>query len=107
MATAPSTAPVVEKAQHEPHWPWSLMGVTAPLLRQSTESGAVNSGFTFIALKRRKLRHCLYWKPPASLAALNSSMVMSANWLSATVYVLPILVWRATKSVFCANTRRR
>jgi hypothetical protein len=28
---APSRAPVAEKAQHEPHWPWFLTGVTAPL----------------------------------------------------------------------------
>ena len=32
MKSAPSVEPVVEKAQHEPHWPWSLMGVTAPFV---------------------------------------------------------------------------
>ena len=36
MACAPSTEPVVEKDQHEPHWPWFLTGVTAFLVRQST-----------------------------------------------------------------------
>ena len=30
--TAPSVEPVVEKAQHDPHWPWSLTPVTAPLV---------------------------------------------------------------------------
>ena len=35
----PSTAPVVEKAQHEPHWPWFLIAVTAPYFYQSFESG--------------------------------------------------------------------
>ena len=29
-------AAVAEKAQQEPHWPWSLTGVTTPLVRQST-----------------------------------------------------------------------
>jgi len=32
-------APVAEKAQHEPHWPWSFTGVTAPLVVQSIEAG--------------------------------------------------------------------
>lgn len=35
---APSVEPVVENDQHEPHWPWFLTGVTAPLVRQSTLS---------------------------------------------------------------------
>ena len=39
MNSAPSTAPVVEKAQHDPHCPWSFTGVTAPLVVQSTEAG--------------------------------------------------------------------
>jgi hypothetical protein len=33
---APSRDPVVEKAQHDPHWPWFLIGVTAPLVSQLT-----------------------------------------------------------------------
>jgi len=36
---APSTEPVVEKAQHEPHCPWFLIGVTAPSLFQSIVAG--------------------------------------------------------------------
>ena len=36
---APSTEPVVENDQQEPHWPWFLMGVTAPLVTQSTVVG--------------------------------------------------------------------
>jgi hypothetical protein len=32
-------APVALKAQQDPHWPWFLMGVTAPLLLQSQEDG--------------------------------------------------------------------
>lgn len=41
MALAPSTAPVVEKAQHDPQEPWFLTGVTAVDL-QSTEAGAAS-----------------------------------------------------------------
>merc|ERR1719213_749797 len=38
ICTRPSVEPVVENDQHEPHWPWFLTGVTAPLVRQSTAS---------------------------------------------------------------------
>ena len=38
MKWAPSMAAVAEKAQHDPHYPWSLTGLTAPLVIQSTES---------------------------------------------------------------------
>jgi len=40
---APSTEPVVEKAQHEPHRPWFFTGVTAPFATQSTAVGAVKA----------------------------------------------------------------
>ena len=36
---SPSNAPVVENAQQDPHWPWSLTSVTAPWALQSTSSG--------------------------------------------------------------------
>merc|ERR1712227_291679 len=39
----PSTDPVVEKAQHDPHCPWFLTGVTAPLVLQSTSSAKLDS----------------------------------------------------------------
>jgi len=35
---APSMAPEAEKDQHDPHEPWFFTGVTAPEVRQSTES---------------------------------------------------------------------
>jgi len=35
---------VVENAQQEPHWPWFLMGVTAPLVVQSTDVGSASLG---------------------------------------------------------------
>jgi hypothetical protein len=41
--TEPSVEPVVEKAQHEPHWPWSFTGVTAPLSVQSTDVGSAST----------------------------------------------------------------
>jgi hypothetical protein len=31
-----SICDVAEKAQHDPHWPWFLIGVMAPCSRQST-----------------------------------------------------------------------
>ena len=39
--TAPSVEPVVEKAQHEPHWPWSFTGVTAPFVVLRSGRGRV------------------------------------------------------------------
>lgn len=41
MANALSTEAVAEKAQHEPHCPWSLTGLTTAgeTERQSTEAG--------------------------------------------------------------------
>jgi hypothetical protein len=38
MAFKPSKAPTVEKAQHDPHYPWFLTSETAPLVLQSIES---------------------------------------------------------------------
>jgi len=36
---APSIAPAALNDQQEPHWPWSLIEVTAPLVTQSTDVG--------------------------------------------------------------------
>eukprot|EP01139_Manchomonas_bermudensis_P018985 Amastigsp_a676280_1700.p3 type:complete len:132 gc:universal Amastigsp_a676280_1700:341-736(+) len=41
ISTMPSIEAQVEKAQHEPHCSWFLMGVTAPLVTQLTEVGRV------------------------------------------------------------------
>ena len=38
-ATLNSHFPDVEKVQHEPHWPWSLTGLTPSYLRQSKSCG--------------------------------------------------------------------
>ena len=42
-AHCPSNDATVEKAQHEPHWPWSLIGVTTGgfAVRQSAEARIV------------------------------------------------------------------
>lgn len=40
---APSKDPVVENAQHEPHYPWSLTAVIAPFVLQSTVVAASDS----------------------------------------------------------------
>ena len=40
----PSSAPVAENAQQDPHNPWSLTAVTAPFSRQSMLAG----GYVFI-----------------------------------------------------------
>jgi len=39
MKLNPSNEPVVENAQHDPHAPWFLIGVTAPFYLQSTVAG--------------------------------------------------------------------
>lgn len=39
MKQNPSKAPVVEKAQHDPHIPWFFTAVTAPCALQSTDDG--------------------------------------------------------------------
>ena len=72
---APSTEPVVEKAQHDPHCPWFLTPVTAPYYLQSTldlklSVERFSSFLTLLALG-------LY--PRQSL--LNSDGVRSENWL--------------------------
>merc|ERR1719158_2559477 len=40
ISHCPSKPPVEEKAQQDPHWPWSFTGVTAPLVDQSMLAGA-------------------------------------------------------------------
>lgn len=39
MAESDSRAPVVEKAQQDPHCPWSFTGVTSPRAVQLTLEG--------------------------------------------------------------------
>jgi len=47
MAPRPSSEPVVENAQHDPHCPWFLTGVTTlPEVVQSTEAGGLATYLT-------------------------------------------------------------
>lgn len=43
IALMPSTAPMAEKAQQEPHMPWFLTSLTAPSSRQSTAEGRLSA----------------------------------------------------------------
>jgi hypothetical protein len=60
------------KDQHEPQDPWSLIGVTAPCLRQSTKSGI----FTFAGL--------IKVAPPVSNRRLSPPLCIRLN---------PFIVW--------------
>jgi hypothetical protein len=44
MANLDSTAPIAEKAQHDPHIPWFLTEATIPWATQSTSLAASTSG---------------------------------------------------------------
>lgn len=74
---APSMDPVAENDQHDPHCPWFLIGVTAPLVLQSQLVGieafkfnlAARTGDGFLVMLR-----------PLNLA-LNSWLVRSENSL--------------------------
>jgi len=83
---APSNEPVVEKAQHDPHCPWFLTGVTAPAVTQLTEAGkalissVVGSKIDSEVLVFPSKFKQLIW-------AENSVVFKSANWLSPTYEV--------------------
>jgi len=68
---------VVEKAQHEPHCPWFLTGVTAPLVYQSTDSGRLSVGACFPVQLLVACEFSLYSKP--RYLDLNYYVVKSAN----------------------------
>jgi len=46
---SPSNEPVAEKAQHEPHCPWFLIGVTAPAVTQLTVAGKASTDKVYSA----------------------------------------------------------
>merc|ERR1719182_983477 len=77
---APSREPVVEKAQHEPHWPWFFTGVTAPLVTQSTLSAAAacSASVKDTTLSRGRFRYASPPKPP-TYWSWKSSHVMEEN----------------------------
>merc|ERR550514_971443 len=85
MKSAPSTAPVVEKARQDPHCPWFLTGVTAPLVLQSTES---------VRLVESRRTSALFSFPalyPLSLAF--SSAVQVERWLCPTARESFLRAW--------------
>merc|ERR1719253_739619 len=76
MKLAPSIEPVVENDQHEPHCPWFLTGVTAPLVLQSIGPAAASTS-RILVLSSATVGICL---KPLSLAI--SSSVLSVRWLT-------------------------
>lgn len=69
-------APVAEKDQHEPQWPWSLIGLTTPCSTQLIEAGKSSrlAGDSLISVWFLALRTGLNPRIP-----LYSSLVQSAN----------------------------
>merc|ERR1719414_2118505 len=77
---APSMVPVVLKAQHDPHEPWFLTGVTAPLAIQLMLAGLASLSSTEDSGMSSAAANPVY-------CLTNSSLVRSANWLIPTVKV--------------------
>merc|ERR1719446_881437 len=90
--------PVVEKAQHEPHCPWFLTGVTAPLVTQSTESARLDSSRIWMFFSRTiPSLICLY-----PVRVFLSAGVQVENSLMATLCVTFGSAFMAlTSSKFC------
>jgi len=83
MKFNPSKTPVVENDQHDPHCPWFLTGVTAPLALQSTEAGNSPSFETTVSSATSVEIDCPFmFKHP--FKAPNSAVFKSANSLSPT-----------------------
>merc|ERR1719276_237677 len=76
---APSSAPVVEKDQQDPHWPWFFTGVTAPSVVQSLVEG-VSAKFMGLLCSEAPVRVGLAERP-AFTKALHSADSMWENWL--------------------------
>ena len=94
---------MVEKAQHDPQWPWSRTDVTTPASRQSTDCGSGPS--------RGGMRH---GAPVAeqscgslTIVAMNSAAVMSENWFRPARQLSPFALCAATRRTDSANTPRR
>ena len=82
-------ATTAENAQHEPHWPWSLTPVTAPLLRQSTSDGRELLDETKALLDEIDLFLCSFelFEPLTPLNNLtNSALVKSVKLLTPNLY---------------------
>lgn len=104
IAAAPSTAPVVEKDQQEPHLPWFFTSDTAPRSTQSTDlrPTALRSPGTKAAAEEAlagRTPRLLGWVP--SRVARNSSRVRSAREFRPMEYP------RALAASVFSLTRRR
>jgi len=88
MKWRPSNVPVVENDQHDPHWPWFLIGVTAPFALQSHDDGFSPSFETSASVSSvgNKLSND-YWIFKHVFKAPNSSVFKSAYSFKPTVDV--------------------
>merc|ERR1712190_146481 len=88
ISQAPSEEPVVENDQHEPHCPWFLTGVTAPLVVQSTASAKASPPYSCWPRLGKEPQGCSGCLMPKCVEA-NSSAVKSANWVTPSSKELP------------------
>jgi len=72
MKLSPSNDPVDENDQHDPHYPWFLTGVTAPLVLQSIDAG-IDDSSNYSYLNSVFLCNWFFYN------ALNSKFDKSAN----------------------------
>jgi len=79
MNHQPSMAPVVEKAQHEPHEAWFLTGLTAPWVFHSHDVGGSALGWKVPVASGRPVRG----KP--LMKFFQSWLFMSPNWFMVLV----------------------
>ena len=77
-----SRAPVVEKLQHEPHWPWFLTGVTAPCFLQSTlrGRGPELAGIRYLAPSSLDSELVVFLPLYPFMRETNSWLRRSPNW---------------------------
>merc|ERR1719463_148911 len=101
ISQAPSSEPVVENAQHEPHCPWFFTGVTAPLVVQSTEAANSDPSCTCVPTLATPLQAELGLYPNKDLY---SSRVKSANWLAASWYDKPLAFSALMMATFAVYT---
>jgi len=79
MKANPSNEPVVENAQHDPHEPWFLTGVTAPFYLQSTVYGRSPTFSAKNSLDSTVVDAAGECEAKQPISFLNSSLVKSEN----------------------------
>jgi len=70
MKWRPSREPVALKAQHDPHDPWFLTGVTAPAVTQLTEEGVVLSSKVTMLVYREGLVPSICFLSASEISAI-------------------------------------